>query len=135
MRSKTSSFDGTVFKKNITRFAPVWAGYLGCLLLGMILLAGDKADYWRANHFAALFTVTAIINCGFAFLVAAVLYGDLYVSRMCNALHAMPMTRACWFNTHLVTGLLFSLVPTTIMALCTIPLLIPTPVEKAPRAP
>lgn len=131
MRSKTSSFDRTVFKKNITRFAPVWAGYLGCLLLGMILLAGDKADYWRANHFAALFTVTAIINCGFAFLVAAVLYGDLYVSRMCNALHAMPMTRACWFNTHLVTGLLFSLVPTTIMALCTIPLLIPTPVEKA----
>ena len=131
MRSKTSSFEKTLFRKNLTRFAPVWAGYLACLLLGMVLLLGDEADFWRANNFAALCGASGLINAAFAFLVVAMLFGDLYNSRMCNALHAMPVTRDSFYTTNLVTGLLFSLVPTTVMALCAIPFLAATPVANA----
>ena len=35
MKSKTSFFNKTVFKKNLTRFAPVMAVYTLCLILGM----------------------------------------------------------------------------------------------------
>lgn len=131
MRSKTSSFDKTLFRKNLTRFAPIWAGYLACLLLGMVILVEDEADFWRANNFASLCGASGLINAAFALLVVAMLFGDLYNSRMCNALHAMPVTRNTFYTTNLVTGVLFSLVPTTIMALCTIPFLAPTPVENA----
>lgn len=131
MRSKTSSFEKTLFRKNLTRFAPVWAGYLACLLLGMVLLLGDEADFWRANNFAALCGASGLINAAFALLVVAMLFGDLYNSRMCNALHAMPVTRDSFYTTNLVTGLLFSLVPTTVMALCAIPFLAATPVANA----
>ena len=38
MKSKTSFFNKTVFKKNLTRFAPVMAVYTLCLILGMMML-------------------------------------------------------------------------------------------------
>ena len=37
MKSKTSFFNKTVFKKNLTRFAPVMAVYTLCLILGMMM--------------------------------------------------------------------------------------------------
>ena len=40
-------------------------------------------------------------------LTAQLLFGDLYHSRLCNALHAMPVTREGWFLTHSAAGLAF----------------------------
>ena len=34
MRSKTSLFNLAVFKKDVTRLAPLWGLYLLCLILG-----------------------------------------------------------------------------------------------------
>lgn len=39
MKSKTSFFNKTVLKKNLTRFAPVMAVYTLCLILGMMMLS------------------------------------------------------------------------------------------------
>ena len=131
MQSKTSFFNPTAFKKDLTRFAPLWGLYALCLILGLMLLTQSETNYWLASAFAELPMVMAPINLVYALLAAAVLFGDLFQTRMCNALHAMPLRRESWFVTHTLAGLLFSIVPTILMALVSIPLLAKTPVTDA----
>ena len=129
MQSKTSFFNKTVFKKNLTRFAPVWGLYLLGLLLWMMMLYADEfagdggaQGYWFADHMAEQIQMMAFVNLIYAPVVAALLFGDLYNSRMCNALHAMPLRRESWFLTNVVSGLVFSLLPTAVTALLSVPL-------------
>lgn len=134
MQSKTSFFNKTIFKKNLTRFAPVWVVYTLCLVLGVVLMYsnGDRqVSYWFANHMTEMPDVMNAVNLGYALLVAQLLFGDLFNSRMCNALHALPVRRENWFLTNLVSGLVFSLVPTLVMALVATPLLMGSLFENA----
>ena len=126
MRSKTSCFNKTVFRKNLTRFAPVWGVYTLCLVVGILMLYsnGDTMkQFYFARHMTTLPEVMAIVNLVYAAVVAQLLFGDLYNSRMCNMLHAFPLRRETWFFTNLLSGFVFSLVPTLIMALVAFPLL------------
>ena len=111
MKSKTSFFNKTVFKKNLTRFAPVMAVYTLCLILGMMMLYQINEEmgrtFWFASRIAGNLQLMGLVNLLFAPLVAMLLFGDLYNSRMCNALHAMPMRRETLFLTNVVSGLLF----------------------------
>lgn len=122
MKSRILFFNGTVFKKNITRFAPVWALYSVFLLMLMILLAIDNTSYHFASNVASSITPFAVVNFFYALVCAQLLFGDLYNSRMCNALHAMPLRREAWFATNVTTGLAFSLVPNTVFAIICLPL-------------
>lgn len=133
MQSKTSLFNGTVFKKNLTRFAPAWGLYTLCLILGMLLLYTDDgaADFWFASRMCENTQLMSLINLFYAPLAAMLLFGDLYASRMCNALHAMPLKREGWFLTNVLSGLVFSILPTAVMALLSIPLLMGTCVANA----
>lgn len=133
MKSKTSFCNGTVLRKNLTRFAPVWVLYILCLLLGMALMYfSDRNNFWFANNMGELIQYSAIINLIYAPIVAMLLFGDLYNTRMCNALHAMPLTRGCWFGTNVLSGALFSLIPTAVMCAMSVPLLMSTFVVGAP---
>ena len=122
MKSRTSFFNRTIFRKNITRFAPVWALYSAFLLMLMILLAVDNNSFYFTSNIADSITPFAIANFCYALICAQLLFGDLYNSRMCNALHAMPLRREDWFVTNVVTGLVFSLVPNTAFAVICLPL-------------
>lgn len=115
MKSRTSFFDSTILKKNITRFAPAWGLYLVFLLLIMGLMVDRDGSVWYASNLAETTAAMAILNFAYALVVAQLLFGDLYSSRMCNALHALPLRREGWFITHLASGLLFSLVPNLVM--------------------
>ena len=53
MKSKTSFFNKTVFKKNLTRFAPVMAVYTLCLILGMMMLYQNNEEMGRTFWFAS----------------------------------------------------------------------------------
>ncbi len=109
MKSKVSFFDKAVFRKDITRFAPLWAIYLiGGLLT---LLTALAATSYPHDDIAATIGPLSTVNMIYAGLCAQLLFGDLYSSRMCNALHAMPLRRETWFITHVVSGLCFSIVP------------------------
>ena len=126
MRSKTSCFNTTVFRKNLLRFAPVWGIYTLCLVMGILLLysnGGDMREFHFARHMTQLVEIMAVVNLLYAPIVAQLLFGDLYSSRMCNMLHAFPLRRENWFLTHVVSGVAFSLVPTLIMAVIATPLL------------
>lgn len=137
MRSKTSFCNKTLFRKNLTRFAPVWVLYTIFLVVGLFLLytnGGDtrsfQREYWFALNITEMTIVLGIINLGYALLAAQLLFGDLYNSRMCNMLHAMPVKRETWFGTNVVSGLVFSLVPTAIAAAISLPLLAGSIVEN-----
>ena len=126
MRSKTSCFNKTVFRKDLLRFAPVWGVYTLCLVVGILLLysnGGSMKTFHFARHMAQLVEIMAVVNLIYAPIVAQLLFGDLYSSRMCNMLHAFPMRRESWFLTHMVSGITCSLVPTAIMAVLSFPLL------------
>ncbi|MBO5836476.1 MAG: hypothetical protein J6Q92_01115, partial [Oscillospiraceae bacterium] len=111
MKLRTSYFNGTVLKKDITRFSPVWALYTVFTLLYVILLYDDM--FYSADY---TFSVMGAVNLGYGGICALMLFGDLFKSRLCNALHAMPMRREGWFFTHLTAGLLFCLVPNLVGA-------------------
>lgn len=126
MQLRTSFFNPTVYKKNLTRFSPVWTLYTLCLVLGLVLMyynGGASKNYWFASHMADMIQVMGAINLFYAPLTAQLLFGDLFNSRMCNALHAMPLRREGWFFTHVISGLTFSLVPTAVMCALSLPLL------------
>jgi len=116
MKSRTSFFDGAVLKKNITRFAPVWVLYLVFLLMIMGIMARDTGVWYASNMAESLLFMPAL-NMAYAAMCAQLLFGDLFNSRMCNALHALPLRREGWFLTNVASGLLFSLVPNAVMAL------------------
>ncbi len=126
MRSRTSCFNKTVFRKNLLRFAPVWGVYTLCLVVAVLLLysnGGTMKQFHFAYHMTQLEEIMAVVNLLYAPIVAQLLFGDLYNSRMCNMIHAFPLRRESWFLTNVISGLTFSFVPTLIMALLSFPLL------------
>ena len=135
MQSKISCFNPTVYRKNLARFAPVWGVY-GLGLVGGILLlysnGGTAKAFHFANHMTQLVQLMGVVNLLYAPLIAQLLFGDLYNSRMCNMLHAFPLRRENWFVTNILSGLTFSLVPTAAMALVSLPLLAGSIFEGAP---
>ena len=116
MKSKTSFFNGMVFRKNITRFAPVWAVYTLCLLLFVFANTGMSTVLFTLEM-VRMMGPMAWINLLYAGACAFYLFGDLFNSRLCNALHAFPLRREGWLLTGIVNGLLFSFVPNLLISL------------------
>jgi ABC-2 type transport system permease protein len=123
MKSRTSSFNLTVIQKDLTRFAPGWAAYLIVLLLTLMAMVEDGDVYYRLRNMNDAVILTGWANLIYGAVVAQLLFGDLYNSRLCNALHAMPVTRDSWFMNHTVSALAFSLLPNALVALLAIPVL------------
>ena len=123
MKSRTSLFNPTAFKKDITRFAPAWVLYTVGLFMVLTVVMMEDSEYYRSANLADSVAFMAMINLGYGFLNGQLLFGDLFNARYCNALHAMPLRRECWFTTHMASGLLFSFIPNLVMALVALPML------------
>ncbi len=121
MTSRTSCCKSAFFK-DITRFAPAWGLYILCLFLGLLLMAMDELGTTLPNTLAACISLMPLVNCGYGFLTATLLFGDLHNSRLCFGIHTLPLRREQWFYVHIGSGLLFSLVPTALMALAALPM-------------
>lgn len=115
MKSRISFFNKTLFKKDITRFAPLWALYTVGLLL--VLLSGGRAPGAYGKFLGDSIAAFGVVNLLYAALAAQLLFGDLFQARLCNALHAMPMRRETRFFTHTLAGLSFSVLPNLLAAL------------------
>lgn len=117
MKSKTSFFNMSLLRKDMVRFAPAWVLYTAFLLLvftGSILSYDRRQVAYALSESIGLF---GIFNLGYAMLCAQLLLGDLFSSRMCNALHALPIRREGWFITHLLAGIAFSAIPVAVAGL------------------
>ena len=123
MKLKVSFCNKTVLRTDITRFAPVWGTYiLGLAMLVLLQIqptGNDEQKRQLAHGFQILSTRGVAINGLYAMVVVQALFGDLLNPRLCNSLHAMPVTRDGYFGAHLVAGLLFALVPNCLVFLPT----------------
>ena len=116
MKSRTSSCKAAAFKKDLTRFWPVWVGYLLFLTLFQVILCNDDLSYWYAANVGECITAMGVFSGIYALVVAQMLFGDLFNPRMCSGIHSLPLRRQEWFGVHITAGLLFSLIPTVLMA-------------------
>ena len=110
----------TVIKKDVTRFAPLW-GIYSVLMLIFLVMTWDSCDNSAQfiNDASGIMAGMGIVNMLYAGICGILLFGDLFDPRMCNMLHAMPLGRESWFFSHLVSGLLFSVVPNLLGGLVT----------------
>lgn len=118
MKLRTSFFNSTVLRKDVTRFAPLWGLYTVFMLMFVMLIWADENEPARfATSAAPILLLMGFVNFVYGGLCALLLFGDLFQNKMAGSLHAMPMRREGWFLTHTVAGLLFCLVPNSIGAI------------------
>ncbi len=129
MKSKISFFNKTIFKKNITLYWPIWAGYL-LLLLGVqpITLWGvfENGRYYEVytaqDKFQDFIGVYEYMPTGWFIVFAAVivgmaLYSYIYNAKSANMIHALPVDKTQLFGTNVLSGLTFLIVPQIVSAI------------------
>lgn len=118
MKSRTSFSKLTTFKKDLTRYAPIWALYfIGMMMVLLDLRYYDDYDRFAYSVMGDLVSSFGIVNIIYAGVIAVMLFGDLYNTRMCYSLHTIPMRRETMLLSHLASGILFSLVPNAVASL------------------
>ena len=135
MRSGISYFNGTVFKKTVLRFWPVWAAYFviwfialplnGLMMLSMAM-GGTIRNIGYMESFACR-TVPGLASglsltmaVAFGLLSAMAVFSHLYSARPANFFGTLPVTREGLFVTHYLAGLSFLIVPNVVIALLTL---------------
>lgn len=124
MRSKISCCNGAVLHKNLTRFAPLWIGYLALwiLIVPLAILSQGRMEYFDIPQLQQLvyengLRIGNLINAVYAILMAMALYGWMYQTRSVNTIAALPVRRETMALTNLISALLMSLVPCLLVAL------------------
>ena len=130
MQSKTSFFNRTLFRKNLTRFWPLWGGasFLGSLFpLAMLLqlvrdrgyfLAGDPLEFANAYYNVVAYAVP-ILSLLYAILCAMTVWSYLYNARSVGLMHTLPITRRGLFVTNFLSGMAMMVLPYAVTgALC-----------------
>jgi len=125
MRSVTSYFNPTLYKKNLARFWPLWTAWtvLWAFILPLALLNSTRyrdmtvqEDVYRLyrdclnfnGDIGEMLIAFGAVYC--VFIVMAV-FGYLYNHRSAAAIHALPMRRETLFVTNYLSGLSFILFP------------------------
>ena len=109
MPSRKSYCKWAVVRKDITRYAPLWACY--CVVMLIMLLTVGISNSKTVGQWNGCINAMGIINFFYGGACAVLLSSDLYNARLCNALHAMPLCREGWYGSHALSGFLFSFVP------------------------
>ena len=119
MQSKRSFFNGTLFRKTLTRFWPLWAvpSFIGALFpmvaLTQLIRYAERMEplevteiYYHVVHYAVPF-----ISLVYAVLVAAAVWSYLYNSRSVGMMHTLPLDRKGLFATGVLSGMAMMLIP------------------------
>ena len=125
MQSKIWSFNPTLFRKNLTRFWPLWGGasFVGALFpLALLLTSLQRHRYPSALDFAqgcygVVSVVLPILSLIYAILCAMVVWGYLYNARSVGMMHTLPIRREGVFCTTFLSGMAMMLIPYTVVGL------------------
>ena len=119
MQSKRSFFNRTLFRKNLTRFWPLWAvpSFIGALFplvaLTQIVRYGEDLqplEVTRTYYDIVTYGVP-IVSLIYAVLVAAAVWSYLYNSRSVGMMHTLPVKRSGLFVTGVLSGMAMMLIP------------------------
>ena len=120
MRSKTSCFNGTLFRKNLSRHWPLWglASFGGAMFpLAMLLeLLHDGFRFWspletRQAYYTVLSYGVPVISIVYAILCAMAVWNYLYNARNVGMMHTLPIRREGLFVTNVLSGLTMMAIP------------------------
>ena len=120
MRSKTSYFNGTLFKKNLSRYWPLWglASFGGAMFpLAMLLeLLHNGFQFWspletRQAYYTVLSYGVPVISIVYAILCAMAVWSYLYNARSVGMMHTLPIRREGLFVTNVLSGLTMMAIP------------------------
>ena len=126
MRSGKSFFNTTLYKKNLTRFWPVWALYL---VIWMFVLPFDLILSGYSNSlqsFSQRHVLDSIIEAGivlsvaFALLAAVAVWSYLFNNRSTSLMHTLPIRREGLFLTNFLSGMTFLAGPNLVIFLLTL---------------
>lgn len=119
MRSKTSFFNAELFRKTVSRFWPIWGGYLFIWLMTVPLSIGSRLTRCiRFSDVDGIMLATQsvplqsaqgegiIMTAVFALFMAMAVYGFMYSSRMAGGYCSLPLNRRCLFITLTAAGLI-----------------------------
>jgi len=120
MQSKRSFFNATLFRKNLSRFWPLWGGFsfVACLfplylflnLLGPYTHGVDVAELEEVLYSLAAYTAPALTLC-YAILVGMVVFSYLFSARSVGFHHSLPISRGELYLTTLASGFAMLLIP------------------------
>lgn len=121
MRSKTLYFNGTLFRKNLSRFWPLWGGaaFLGALfpltmLLNLLSLSQENrpaAMDLTGLYYGVLSSAVPTVSLLYAILCAMAVWSYLYNSRSVGLMHTLPIRREGLFLTNFLSGMAMMLIP------------------------
>ncbi len=119
MRSKTSFFNKTLYRKNLSRYWPLWAlpSFGGVLIPLTMLLQMVHNDYQitvlEANraYYSVLHMAVPVVSLLYAVLCAAAVWSYLYNSRSVGMMHRLPIRREGLFVTSFLSGMTMMLIP------------------------
>lgn len=126
MRSRISFFNGAVYRKNLTRFAPLWILYLvvWLFILPLSILSMASRQTFTLGHLQNLIYGAALqygspITLVYGAAISMALHSWYYSARSVNAMAVLPIRREAWCVTNLLSALTFCLVPNLATALLT----------------
>ena len=123
MRSATSYFNGSLYRKTLARFWPLWGlwGVIWLFALPLSLLGNYFARDMGSAPQERLLDMAVylpqwlmpglLLVFGFAALCAMAVFGYLYNSRSACWTHALPLRREALFTTQYLAGLSMLLLP------------------------
>ena len=122
MLSKTSYFNATLFRKNLTRFWPLWgmASFFGAIF-PLALLVQVLQNYrfmddvvgleMTQAYYAVVAYGVPIISLCYAILCAMCVWNYLYNARSVGFLHTLPIRREGLFVTNFLSGMTMMAIP------------------------
>ena len=135
MKCATSYFNSTLFKKNLTRYWPIWALYALIWIYALpvrCITIVSRNQLWMgetpvkqvqafANGIPDLLEVFGTVMAfSFGVLAAMAVFSYLYNNRSAGMIHALPVRREGLFLTSYLSGLCFLLAPHLLVWLLTL---------------
>ena len=119
MQSRISFFNKQLFRKNLTRFWPLWAmpSFVGALFpLAYLVNFLQFGDYVPPLEITALYyeVVTygvPVISLIFSVLAAAAVWSYLFFPRSVSLMHTLPLRREGLFLTNFLSGMAMMFIP------------------------
>ena len=120
MQSKTSFFNRTLFRKNLSRYWPLWgfASFVGFLapaaLLVRVIQSGETSVAplrVREIYYYLVADAVPIVSIAYAILCAMAVWSYLYNPRSVGMMHSLPIRREGLFLTNLLSGLAMMAIP------------------------
>lgn len=119
MQSRTSCFNGTLFRKNLSRFWPLWglASFVG-VLFPLALFLQLMREHTRILpqemtdvYYSAVSWVLPALTLCYAVLCAMTVWSYLYNARSVSLMHTLPIQRRGIFFTNFLSGMAMMLIP------------------------